>query len=169
MEKKAIINAREKKCTDLILYKLLSSFDFIKNLSFLNRKKEPLSDQQNIIRLSTIKLFILFFIMLGENSYIILKYVENKMSILSFCKHFFFFPIKLGTNSYESYKIICGVLFGYKFISYYYKYKEKKGPIWKKMLIFATKPFPYIIMFYIIHFLLIFKVIFLLPVSYFTL
>ena len=141
-----------RKYTDLNLYRIISSFDFIKNFSYLNDKKEPISDLENIIELNTIKIFILFFIMLGENSYIILKYVENKMSILSFCKHFFFFLIKLGMNSYETYKVICGILFGYKFISYYFKYKEK--PLWKKIGIFATKPIPYIIMFFIIHFIL---------------
>ena len=149
-----ISTIKTKKNTDLELYKVISSFDFIKNFSYLNEDKESLFDQKNIIELSTIKLFTLFFIMLGENSYIILKYVENKMSILSFCKNFFFFFIKLGTNSYESYKVICGVLFGYKFISYYYKYKEKEKSMRKKILIFATKPFPYIIMFVIIHFIL---------------
>ena len=148
---KSLTMMNEKRCTDLRIYKIISSFDFIKNLAYLNRENEPLANQKNIIELSAIKFFTLFFIVLGENSYIILKYVENKMSVLSFCKHIFFFLIKLGMNSYETYKVICGILFGYKFISYYFKNKEK--PLWKIIGIFATKPIPYLIMFFILHLL----------------
>ena len=54
-------------------------------------------------------------------------------------------------NSYETYKVICGILFGYKFISYYYDNKDKS--ICKKMGIFATKPIPYILLFFILHFI----------------
>ena len=73
------------------------------------------------------------------------------MSISSFCKHWAFSFIKLGMNSYETYKVICGILFGYKFISYYYDNKDKS--ICKKMGIFVTKPIPYILLFSIIHFI----------------
>ena len=139
------------RCKNKMVYKIFSSFDLVKNLSMLNKKKDNLHNQTSIISLSTIKLLTLFFIMLGENSYLILKYVENKMSILSFCKDPFFFPVKLGMNSYEAYKVICGILFGFKFMSFYYKYEDKS--IKKKLVIFLTKPIPYIFMFYIIHFL----------------
>ena len=54
--------------------------------------------------------------MVGENGFMILKYIENKMSILPFCKGDFFFTIKIGINSYESYKVICGIILGYKLI-----------------------------------------------------
>ena len=150
--KSATFSEKEQTCEDLIIYKIISSFDLVKNLSLLNREEEPLYNQKNLIELSTIKLFTIFFIMLGENCYIILKYVENKMSILSFCKDPFFFVIQLGMNSYETYKIICGILFGFKFMSFYDKNKEEKT-FRKRMWIFLTKPIPYIIMFYVIHFL----------------
>ena len=132
--------------------RIILSFDILNNLSLVKDIKEPLSNQSNIIVLSTIKLLVLFYIMLGENSFIILKYIENRMSLLSFLKSNFFFTIKIGMNSYESYKIICGVLFGYKLISFYYNHeKESKCIMYIK---FVLKQIPYIIIFLIIHFLL---------------
>ena len=144
---------KEKKWEDLIWYKILSSFDFIKNLSLLNMKKEPLSNQTSLIILSTIKLLILFFILIGENTYLIMKYVDNKMSSYNIIREISFIFIKLGMNSYETYKVICGVIFGFKFINYYNKHKDFNC---KKFLRFCTKPFPYIIIFLIIYFLFIY-------------
>ena len=148
-----IFLSKEKMWEDLVWYKILSSFDFIKNLSLLNKKKEPLSDQTSLIVLSTIKILILFFILIGENAYLILKYVDNKMTSYYLIREISFINIKLGMNSYETYKVICGVIFGFKFINYY----NKQGDFnFKKFFRFWTKPFPYIIIFLIIYFLFIY-------------
>ena len=144
------LTSKELKYEDLTFFKIISSFDFLNNFALLNQKKEPLSDQNSLIELSTIKIIILFLLLSGENSYIILKYIDNKVSIFSFCKRLSFIYTKLGTNSYEFYKVISGVIFGYKFINYYNK--TEKFTI-KRMLRFATKPLPYIFVFLIIHFL----------------
>ena len=98
---------KEKNC-DLAWFKIFSSFDFIKNISLLNKKKEPLSDQTSLMELSTLKILILFNILMGENCYIILKYIKSKLSILPFFREISFIFIKIGMNSYESYKVICG-------------------------------------------------------------
>ena len=65
------IKNHEKRCKDLKTFKIISSFDVIRNLSYLNKKSEPLTNQEKIIVLSTIKFITLFFIVWGENSYII--------------------------------------------------------------------------------------------------
>ena len=149
---------REIKLINTKGYKIIKCFDITNNLSILNVVKktnieEPLFNQENIKELSTIKFFILFFILLGENCFIILKYVDNKMSIVPFLKSKLFFFIKLGMNSYETYKVICGVLFGFKFISFYYEHVNS-GKKAKNLCLFFTKIIPYILMFYIIHFIL---------------
>jgi len=131
-------------------YKILSSFDFLKNISIINKKKEPLSDQTSLIELSTLKILILFFILMGENCYIFLRFIENKFSILPFFREIGFIFTKIGMNSYESYKVINGAIFGFKFISFYNKSNEFTI---KKFLRFCTKPFPYILTFILIHFL----------------
>ena len=141
---------KQKKLEDLPWYKILSSFDFLKNISIINKKKEPLSDQTSLIELSTLKLLILFFILMGENCYIFLRFIENKFSILPFFREIGFIFTKIGMNSYESYKVINGAIFGFKFISFYNKSNEFTI---KKFLRFCTKPFPYILTFILIHFL----------------
>ena len=150
-EKENYLLMKDITCTDLSSYKFISSFDFINNLCLLNVKNERFNNQNSLLELlSSIKLLILFFMMLGENFYIILKYIENEMSLIYFCKNLRFFIIKIGTNSYESYKVICGIFFGFKFMNYYYKHEKIN---FKKTLRFASKPIPYIIMFIIIHFI----------------
>ena len=141
---------KEKNCKDLAWFKIFSSFDFIKNISLLNKKKDPLSDQTSLMELNTVKILILFNILMGENCYIILKYIKNKLSILPFFREISFVFIKMGMNSYESYKVICGVFFGFKFINFYNKSDKFTA---KKFFRFCTKPFPYILAFLIIHFL----------------
>ena len=141
---------KEKKWEDLAWFKIFSSFDFLKNISLLNNKKEPLSDQTSLIELNTLKILILFFILFGENCYVILKYIQNKLSILPFFREIGFIFIKIGMNSYESYKVICGVIFGFKFINFYNKSDKFTA---KKFFRFCTKPFPYILTFLIMHFL----------------
>ena len=144
------LTAKDLKYEDLTCFKIISSFDFLNNFALLNQKKEPLSDQTSLIELSTIKIIILFLILSGENTYIILKYIDNKVSIFSFCKRLSFLYTKLATNSYEFYKVIGGVIFGYKFINYYNKSEAFNA---KRILRFAIKPIPYILVFLIIHFL----------------
>ena len=143
---------KKKLSIGIKLKRFISSFDLIYNLSLLKETKEPLSDQTDLIALSTIKLIILFLIMVGENGFMILKYIENKMSILPFCKGDFFFTIKIGINSYESYKVICGIILGYKLIGYYYNNEKKL--FCGNLLRFYFKQFPYIIIFLIIHYFL---------------
>ena len=138
--------------TDSKILKIISCFDIFNNFSILNKIEEPLSNQNNLTALGAMKLIVLFYIMLGENTFIILKYVENKMSLSPFLKNYFFGLIKIGMNSYESYKVLCGAVFGFKFISFYYKHENDSKC--KKTVLFLTKIIPYIIIFCIIHFFL---------------
>ncbi len=143
---------KSNKVTDSKVFKIISSFEIIKNLSILNQIQEPLSNQNKLTALGSLKLIVLFYIMLGENTFIIFKYTENEMPFWTFLKKKFFFLIKLGMNSYESYKVLCGAAFGYKFISFYYKHE--KDTKCKITALFLSKIIPYIIIFYIIHFFL---------------
>ena len=150
LEKSNTLTAKEKTYEDLCWFKIISSFDFFNNLSILNQKKEPLSNQTSLIELSTIKIIILFLLLYGENGFILMKYIENKTSIFSFCKSLDFINSKVGMNSYEFYKVISGVIFGFKFMNYYNNAEKFTA---KKFWRFCTKPFPYIISFIIIHFI----------------
>ena len=81
-------NKKNKK-----IYNFLSAFNIIKNALLLNKKKEKLSNQNSLIELSTIRLIILFFILLGENSFIIIKFKYKGRHLLSYLKSFGFIAI----------------------------------------------------------------------------
>ena len=144
-----ILIAKEKKCQDNYCYKIIAVFNIFNNFLLLNKKKEPLADQNNLVELSLIRLVIIFFIMIGENSYIILKYVDKGMSLIALTNNFSFILIKIGCISYEYYKIICGVVFGFKFMNYYKK-SENFG--FKRISRFIFKFVPYFAIYLIIHF-----------------
>ena len=97
--------------------------------------------------------------MIGENTYIILKYVDKGISLITLTRSWSFIFIKLGTISYEYYKIICGIIFGFKFINYY---KKDKVFNCKRIMRFISKFIPYLIIFLIIHYG------FNYPISFFT-
>ena len=90
------IFTKEMTCEDLKWFKIVSCFDFLNNLSLLNQKKEPLSEQTSLIELSTIKILVLFLLLFGENSYILTKFIEIKVPIFPFLKSYnFIFSIIL--------------------------------------------------------------------------
>ena len=111
-----VIFAKKKEHSDK-LYKFLSAFSIIKNLLLFNKIKEPLSDQNSLIELSSIIFLILFSILLAENTYIIIKFIDQESNLYAFFRDISFIPIKIGSLSYEFYKIICGLIFGFKFIN----------------------------------------------------
>ena len=140
---------REKTFKDTFFYKFMQTFNIFRNFLLLNKIKEPLSNQNSLVELSLIRLLIIFLIMIGENSYIILKYVDKGISLLSLTKHWSFLLIKIGSISYEYYKVICGIIFGFKFINYYKKYDEFD---FKRYVNFLFKFIPYLIIFLLLHF-----------------
>ena len=76
-----ILIAKEKTYKDNNCYKFMLVFNIFKNFLLLNEKKEPLSNQNSLIELSLIRLIIILLIMFGENTYIILKYVDKGRSL----------------------------------------------------------------------------------------
>ena len=135
--------------TNKRVYNLCSAFNIIKNSLLLSQIKEPLSNENSLIELSTIKLIIIFLILLSENTYIIIKYIYRGKCLLSFLEAISFIIIKIGTISYEYYKILCGTIFGFKFINYY----KKENFNLKRFFTFIFKFMPNFLMFLIIHYL----------------
>ena len=157
--KNNILIAKEETYKDNHFYKFISSFNILKNFLLLSKIKEPLSNQTSLVELSTIRLIIIFFIMIGENIYIILKYVDKGISLITLIRSWSFVFIKIGTISYEYYKVICGIIFGFKFINYY---KKEKNFNCKRIMRFISKFIPYLVIFLIIHYG------FNYPISFFT-
>lgn len=132
---------------------------FSKGLSFFSNIKYMSSKESiNIEQLLGIKVYILFFIILCENSYSLLKIPNTGMSIYNIISNPLFCVIKFFSYSYDFYKIICGAILGYTFMEYLkiHKIKDING-----MLIFKFyfKSLPYVISFLILHYLQSFFII----------
>ena len=130
--------------------KFINAFNIVNNFLLLNKKKEPLSNQNSLTEISSIIFAILFFILLAENTFINIKYINKGKSLLNFLKNWNFIIIKIGFVSYEYYKIICGIIFGFKFINYYKKTNDFNIT---KIIKFLFKFIPYFISFLIIYFI----------------
>lgn len=130
-------------------YNFVSAFNFFKNSNLINTKKDPLFNQNSLVELSLIRILIIFFIMIGENSYIILKYVDKGRSLLFLTREWLFILIKMGCISYEYYKVLCGTIFGFKFMNYL---KKTNNYSIKRIIKFIFKFLPYLIIFLIMHF-----------------
>ena len=137
------------KYENLNSYKFINAFDVVNNFLLLNKKKEPLSNQNSLTELNGLIFIILFFILLIENVYIIIKYIDKGTGLFIFLKSNSFFIIKISSSAYESYKIICGIIFGFKFINYY----EKEDFNCKRYFKFLFKFIPYSIIFLILYFI----------------
>jgi hypothetical protein len=94
---------------------------------------------------------LLFYILLSENTFIIIKYIDKGRYLYHFLNNWNFIFIKFGFLAYEYYKIICGVILGFKFINYYYKKEEFD---FKRIIRFLFKFIPYLICFLIIYFVI---------------
>ena len=147
--KENLLISREKTYKDNKCYIFMVIFNVFKNFLLLNTKKEPLSNQKSLLELSLIRLIIILLIILGENTYIILKYVDKGRSLITLTRNWSFTFIKMGSISYEYYKIICGIIFGFKFINYYKK-SEDFG--FKRITKFIFKFIPYLIIFLLLYF-----------------
>jgi hypothetical protein len=112
-----LLLGREKTYRDRTYYKIFSAFNIFKNLFLLTEKKEILSDQTSLIELSTLRLISILFIILSESIYIIFKYLDPSTSLKDFLSKSDFILVKIGTIAYEHYKIISGIILGYKFIN----------------------------------------------------
>ena len=135
------------------------SYIFFKGLSFFSNIKYISSkESRNIEQLLGIKVYILFFIILCENSYSLLKIPNSGMSIYNIISNPLFCVIKFFSYSYDFYKIICGAILGYTFMDYLkiHKIQDING-----MLIFKFyfKSLPYVISFLILHYLQSFFII----------
>ena len=142
-------NKSDNKTINNILYKCLSAFNIIKNILIFNKIKESLSNQNSLVELSLITFITIFWILLAENIYIIIKFIDRSSNLYSLLHHHGFVFIKIGFISYEFYKVICGVIFGFKFINYY---KKSENFNCKRIFRFISKFIPYFIIFLIIYF-----------------
>ena len=138
---------KKKNLNDSICYKICSSLSLFYNFANINEDKNLIYNENHLNVISGIKVFLLFFMFLAQNSFMIIKTTEQYTLLKTFLSSFYFFIIKIGVLAVENYKIISGCLFGFKLISYYHNHRNLTV---SEIIKFYIKCVPYIFSFFII-------------------
>ena len=144
------IFAYNKLNLDSPKFNFLNCLDLAKNFKNLNELKNEIYNEDNLIEISGFRAIFCYLIIVNDLIYNEIKgnLVGNKN--IRLIKSNFFFLFKLSQYSLEGYKIICGIIVGYKLLSYLYKNKDKN--LLKNFFKFFLKSFQYILYFLFIHF-----------------
>ena len=127
-----------------ILSQNLSIFE---NISLILKKNNHLFNNKDITPLNLIIFINLFFIMISQCSYYFIIDKRIGTSLINIIDHKFFI-IKITILSIEFYKILSGILCGFKLMSYLKRFKNKTYSIF----IFFLYSIPYILTFFFIFF-----------------
>ena len=142
---------KKKGINESFSYKFFSSLSLFYNFSNINEDKNLIYNEKNLNVISGIKVFLLFFMFLAQNSFMIIKTATQYTLFKTFFSNFSFFVIKIGILAIENYKIISGCLFGYKFLTYYHYHRNLT---FSEIIKFYIKCIPYIFSFFLIFTLL---------------
>ena len=144
------IFAYEKLSLNSPKFNFLNCLDLTKNFNYLNELKSEIYNEDNLIEISGFRAIFCYLIIVNDLIYYEIKgnLVGNKN--IKLIKSNFFFLFKFSQYSLEGYKIICGIIVGYKLLSYLYKNKDKN--LLKNFIKFFLKSFQYILYFLFIHF-----------------
>ena len=126
---------------------LTQNLSIFENISLLLKKNNYLFYGKDIIPLNFILFINLFFIMISQCSYYFI--INNKigMTLINIMNNNFFL-IKITILAFENYKILSGILCGFKLMSYLKRFKNKTFSIF----IFFLYTIPYIFTFFFIFF-----------------
>ena len=111
-------------------FNFLNCLDLTDNFLKLNEIKNEIFDETNLIELSALKLIFCYFILVNELVYNEIKGNLDENKNLKLIKSKFFFTLKFCQYSTEGYKIICGIIVGYKLLNYLYKIRKIS---WRKI------------------------------------
>ena len=138
---------KKKVINESFSYKFFSSLSLFYNFSNINEDKNLIYNEKHLNVVSGIKVFLLFFMFLAQNSFLIIKTTTQYTLLKSFLSNVSFFVIKIGILAIENYKIISGCLFGYKLLTYYHYHKNLTIT---EIIKFFIKCIPYIFSFFLI-------------------
>ncbi len=128
-------------------YKFCSFCSLHKNYRILLKKTSKYYNENGIKQISGLRVITLFFITMSHNSWVISKLPHKDLSVISEFNSFWFGFVKFSILAFESLKVLNGINFGYKYISYIKK-NYKHLTFWK-VLKFYFKGIPMLISFII--------------------
>ncbi len=142
---KFIANLDSNNSITEILSQNLSIFE---NISLILKKDNNLFNGKELIPLNFIIFINLLFIMISQCTYYIIINKKIGMTLINILDSNFFFFLKISILSIENYKILSGILCGFKLMSYLKRFKNKTFSIF----IFFLYSIPYILTFFFIYF-----------------
>ena len=138
---------KKKQLNDSVCYNICASLSLFYNFANINEDRNLIYNEKHLNAISGIKVFLLFFMFLAQNSFMIIKTTEQYTLLKTFLSSFSFFIIKIGVLAVENYKIISGCLFGFKLLSYYHHHRNLTA---FEIIKFYIKCIPYIFSFFLI-------------------
>jgi hypothetical protein len=142
---------KQKQVSKLIEFMTSLSFvDLFRNLFQLRSK---LFDEKDIVLISGIRIIIFMFAVVAQNAYYMIKQPHKASAVMTLLQSHSFVFVKFSIYAFEGIKVLNGVLFGYKLISYIRKLNHHgESFTFKNMLLFYMKCLVYVISFILIFF-----------------
>lgn len=119
-----------------------------KSFSIIMKKQSKYYNPKDIFPLNGLRFFAMLLITICHNSWAICKLPHKELSSLSSYNNSLWFAlIKCGILSFESLKVINGIHFGFKFMSYIKIYSDNDRLSLGKLIRFYLKIVPTVVMF----------------------
>ena len=135
------------------LIEFMTSLSFVDLFRKLFQLRSKLFDEKDIVLISGIRIIIFMFAVVAQNAFYMIKQPHKASAVENLLKSNSFVFVKFSIYAFEGIKVLNGVLFGYKLISYIRKLNHKgESFTLKNMLLFYMKCLVYVVSFLIIFF-----------------
>ena len=143
-----IFNQGEEKKS--LLIELSTTLSYLESITLLFQTKNKYYDETDIIELAGLRFVMLYFVVVCQNAWHILRQPHPPNTLLSTISGFSFVLVRFSVLSFEGIKIINGILFGFKLMSYL----KKHGTLeisFKDYFLFYCKCLIYILSFFFFY------------------
>ena len=142
---------KQKQASKLIEF--MTSLSFVDLFRKLFQLRSKLFDEKDIVLISGIRIIVFMFAVVAQNAYYMIKQPHKASAVMNLIQSHSFVFVKFSIYAFEGIKVLNGVLFGYKLISYIRKLNHNgESFTLKNMLLFYMKCLVYVVSFIVIFF-----------------
>lgn len=130
-----------------LLKEMSKTLSYLESITLLFQTKNKYYDETDIIEVAGLRFFMLYFIIVCQNAWHLLRQPHQPNTLLSTISGFSFVLVRFSVLSFEGIKIINGILLGFKLMSYL----KKHGTLdisFKDYFLFYCKSLVYILSFF---------------------
>ena len=151
-ESETLLTTQKQKQTSKLI-EFMTSLSFVDLFRKLFQLRSKLFDEKDIVLISGIRIIIFMFAVVAQNAYYMIKQPHKASAVMTLLQSHSFVFVKFSIYAFEGIKVLNGVLFGYKLISYIRKLNHHgESFTFKNMLLFYMKCLVYVISFILIFF-----------------